>query len=285
MWIVTGRINGERVELTTRVVEGEEPPSLEQVRQSAADLPRAERLVRYVDAELRITSADRTVRSFDAVQQWSARAAAESREFSGLRGRFESLADADAALGYYISPPARHPGHPDSVVWHAHSIVVVSVPEGVDQIELEYRPESRDAIRLEWFTSRFQTSAHVVETILDARTCRGTDSGLIDHFRKMRARGHGSFTSIRGTADLLVGRILHRVTAAEPKPLEDPTYQPRLAAMQQQWPDVSRSCPDIASLSDAHEQDAAILLTRPRLNTNECRRGCPVGPDVAGGIV
>lgn len=54
MWICTGLVKGERRELITRVVEGEEPPSLEQVRGAAADLPRSERLVRYIDAELRI---------------------------------------------------------------------------------------------------------------------------------------------------------------------------------------------------------------------------------------
>src|SRR5204862_2262349 len=154
MWTVTGLVDGVRRELESRVVEREEPPSLEQVRDAAAELPRAERLIRYLDAESGITRDNpRFVRSFDAVQRWSAQAAAESRDYPAVRDRFVSLVDAEEALGYFSSPPSQHPGHPDSVVWHAHTMVVVSVPDGVQQIDLDYRPEPRDAVRLEWLTS------------------------------------------------------------------------------------------------------------------------------------
>jgi len=268
MWIVTALINGERRELVARVIERDEPPSLEQVREAAADLmPRAGRLLRYLDTERRITQeSQRFVRSFDAVQRWSAQAEAESRDFNAVRDRFVSLTDTDHALGYFSSPGTRDPAHPDAVVWHAHTLVVVSVPEGVEQIDLEYRPEPRDAARLESLTARFRTSAHVVETILDARTCRGTDSELIDHFRAMRARGHGFFTSIRGTADMLVGRILNRVTTLEPAPPEDMTFQPRLRAMEREWRELSRACPDIGSLSYTHEHDTAMVFIHGTLS-------------------
>ncbi len=268
MWIVTALINGERRDLVARVIERDEPPSLEQVREAAADLqPRAERLLRYIDAERRITQdSQRFVRSFDAVQRWSAQAEAESRDFNAVRDRFVSLADADGALGYFSSPDTVEPASPAVVAWHAHTLVVVSVPEGVEQIDLEYRPEPRDAARLESLTARFRTSDHVVETILDARVCRGTDSELIDHFRGMRARGHSFFTSIRGTADMLVGRILNRVTTVEPAPPRDMTFEPRLRAMQREWQALTRACPDIGSLSYTHEHDTAMVFIHGTLS-------------------
>lgn len=267
MWTVTGAVDGERRALDTRVVEAAEPPSLEQVRAAAASLPRSQRLLRYLDAELaRTEDGSPFVRSFDAVQRWSARAASASSDDVALRGRFVALPEARGALGYFASPADARPSHPDSVVWHAHTLVVVSIPPGMQEVELEYQPEAKDAADLEWLTARYQTPAHVVEAVLDARTCRGSESLLVDHFRGMRRRGRSVVASIRGTADMLVGRVLYRITAVQPAPLVDLTYPGRLAAMRRQWPDVAQWCPDIGSLSAVRSHETAMVFIHGTLS-------------------
>jgi hypothetical protein len=60
MWIVSALVNGTQSILTRAVVEEEQPPSLEQARAAAETLPLAERLLRSIDAELRITLRCRT---------------------------------------------------------------------------------------------------------------------------------------------------------------------------------------------------------------------------------
>lgn len=267
MWIIRGFEGGSPFEITSRVVETDEPPSLEQVRDAATNLPRSERLHAYINSELAFTQENsRFVRSFDAVQRWSARAAGDAGEFPATRGRLVSMAGAENALGYFSTPATSHPAHPDTVVWHDHSLVVVAVPAGVDRIELEYRPDARDMLRAEWFAATFQTPSHTCETILEARTCQGTSSSLMEHFRGMRARGHGFVASVRGSADMLVGSVLRRISKREPAPLEDISFMPRLRGMQQQWHDVATRCLDIGTLSYVHQHDRAMVFIHGTLS-------------------
>jgi hypothetical protein len=79
MWIVTAIVNGERRQLMSRVIENEDSPSFEQIRHVASDLPGSGRFVECLEREFSLTlDGDSSVRGFDAVQRWSARAEAQS---------------------------------------------------------------------------------------------------------------------------------------------------------------------------------------------------------------
>jgi hypothetical protein len=68
MWIVTAIVNGERRQLMSRVIENEDSPSFEQIRNVASDLPGSGRFVEYLEREFSLTlDGDSSVRGFDAV--------------------------------------------------------------------------------------------------------------------------------------------------------------------------------------------------------------------------
>src|SRR4051812_31806220 len=122
MWIVRASVEGDWRELSVRTAN--ELPSPEHARGAVRKVAGSEPLLRYIDNELKNTREDSgVVRSFDAVQRWSAKVVDEAEELSEVRGRFVSLSDVDGALGYFGAAPSGAATQPDTVVSHAHSFV------------------------------------------------------------------------------------------------------------------------------------------------------------------
>ena len=282
MWAVTGVIEGQRQQLTTRVIENGEQPSLYQVRQAASDLQDSTRLVEYLDRELRLTANDpQSIRAFDAVQRWSALAEAECNISEQTRGQLVSLRDGEGALAYFASTDAANRSQPDTVVWHDDTTILIPIRTKVQKLEITYQPDERDVARLARLSALYRSPRLRVETVLEARAYYGTESAVIDYWRKMRRRGYGYRASLRGTPGFVIGRILRRLTTRK-KQLHDLSFHSRLQKSETLWEEVARVCPNLKSLSTTETHDDVIVFIHGTVSCCLQSLGdlCPKAPPI-----
>lgn len=262
MWNVAALVNGEWSQVPAIVIENGLPPSLLDVRTQAEqmlNMPNANRLLQFLDAEgSLVTQQKNVVSANNGIELWAEAAAQDSGEFDWAGpGKLEQV---EGALAYYASIPEANTARPDTLAWHDDTTAIIPNRADRQQLMIEYLPNLRDENRVERFKFRYGSSEHRLETIFEARGYYGTESAVIDHWREMRRSGHGYVASMRSSAGFVVGRILRRQVRPAPMLKNDPTYRRRLIDMCERFPDVTRNCPDLASITTVRDHEDAIVF-------------------------
>ena len=172
----------------------------------------------------------------------------------------------------WVTEQAPDPRRPAITAWHERGGFFVALPPGTRQIQVRCDlPAQQDEFLYER-QMRFPR-ADLHENILDWRTYAGNDCAVIDGWTRMRRHGEMLVASLRAQVPFLIGKLLRRRVEQKVERLtSDPSWRPRLAQQQHDYPNVAAQFPALnTDMIPPHGVPSAIIFVH---GTVSCGIGC-----------
>jgi hypothetical protein len=241
----------QRLPLLGEAVLAESPPSLTAFRGAfeASAQPGAEGQL-YETLDHFYPASNGATPGVDAVATWVGLTSAGAAGSGALRAWGDGLALYDD-------------GQVRGAFWHERASFAVSVPEGFDAVEIEYRPSSQERLRRRFLLGELASlpgnvPANAVQTLAEINGVVGTSSFALHDLLPMRlARGvlRVTLNLARLPAKLFGGAITSVGAAMHTQ--SDGSFEGRVAWEEQRSPEVAQAIP---RLSQGFESETAAIV-------------------------
>lgn len=154
-------------------------------------------------------------------------------------------------------------------VWHHPTVVVIPVPEGVEQLSIEYEWE-RNHVVPNFYRADESTEAELLPA-LDARLYTGEQSSIFeldkppDQFNIPREMLHDRqprfrwLVGVKKMPGVLIGRIARRFVRRPPTLITDDGFKSRLDSEEAKDPQTAKACPYIQDLPPLQSDDMLVV--------------------------